>query len=369
MKLTIEQKIFITIIFLAGFISSYFMFFNKTESNKDLQTTNVAQTSNNKNIHSGSYGKNFSPTEIREELNQVETDLYSYKEQLKSLDLRLEEENQLIEDIKIELKQKSTINIFNNNNWYDIFSIYQTYNKKESDIEFLKTSLEEKEKDNKEKMKQRNEINEKIKLLDSKEKQLKEYLTKILKIDSSVDFSVIDSKIEMENIDRIKKDKIDNFMKDNKIDMSSIIDNNKTYSLSTKGMVVANLPPFIMPTHGTITSDFGYRTHPIFKTQKFHSGTDIGVDYNTPIKASNYGLVVYSGWYGGFGNTVILSHDDGVYTLYGHNSEVKVQEGEMVKQGQVIALAGSTGYSTGPHCHFSMWINNALVDPMEHVND
>ena len=108
--------------------------------------------------------------------------------------------------------------------------------------------------------------------------------------------------------------------------------------------------------------------HILFLKHK-NSILDIGVDYNTPIKASNYGLVVYSGWYGGFGNTVILSHDDGVYTLYGHNSEVKVKEGEMVKQGQVVALAGSTGYSTGPHCHFSMWINNALVDPMEHVAD
>lgn len=361
MKLTIEQKIFITIVLLAGMLGGYFMFFNKEEPTTISQNNQYQQE---KVQTSGTYGKNLSPTEIREELNQVETDLSSDKEQLQELNKKLAEENETIKNIKISLKEKSTVNIFNNNAWYDILSIYQTYRKKESDVDFLKLSLEEKEKENSHILKQIAEITEKIEKLESREKTLKDYLSQLLEIDSSVDFSIIDSKIEMENIDRIKKDKIDSFMKDNKVDMSDFV---KDVGVDYGNKVIANLPPFIMPVHGDITSDFGYRTHPIFGTQKFHSGTDIGVDYNTPIRASNYGLVVYSGWFDGFGNTVILSHDDGVYTLYGHNSEVKVSKGEMVRQGDIIALAGSTGYSTGPHCHFSMWVNNALVDPMSYV--
>ena len=369
LKLTIEQKIFIVLIVLAGLISGYIMFF---PSEKKDNNVSVQKETSSKDIDSDSdsFNRSLSPSETRDKINKIENELSELKEKLHELNKKLDEENEMIDEMKIALKEKTTINIFNNNAWYDIISIYETYSQKESDISFLKNSLEEKNKDNKELNKQISDIQEKIKLLEQQEKSLKEALAQFIKTNPSVDFSFIDSEIEMENIDRIKKDKIDSFMKENQIDPTTLVGEDiSVYPTNVKGMIVRNLPPFIMPTHGTITSNFGYRIHPIFKTEKYHSGTDIGVDYGTPIKASNYGLVVYSGWYGGFGNTIILSHAEGVYTLYGHNSELKVNEGEIVRQGQIIALAGSTGYSTGPHCHFSMWINNALVDPLENVND
>lgn len=369
MNLSIGQKIFITLIIISGLISGYIMF---SPLERKTNNTSIEKESLSKDMDYGYFNSNLSPSETRDKINKIENELSSYKEELRELNKKLDEENKLIEEIKITLKEKSTINVFNNNKWYDIISIYQTYSQKESDISFLKISLEEKNKVNSKLNEQISDIQEKIKILEQQEKSLKESLVQLMKINPSVDFSSMDSKIEMENIDRIKKDKIDSFMKENTVDPTKLVGEdaqNYSFTSNSKGMIVKNLPPFIMPTHGTITSNFGYRIHPISGTKKYHSGIDIGVDYGTPIKASNFGLVVYSGWYGGFGNTIILSHAEGVYTLYGHNSELKVNEGEIVRQGQIVALAGSTGYSTGPHCHFSMWINNALVDPLEHTDD
>ena len=121
------------------------------------------------------------------------------------------------------------------------------------------------------------------------------------------------------------------------------------------------------PCSGPITSPFGYRTHPIFGTTIFHAGIDIGVDYGTPIHAADSGVVVYSGWISGYGNAVIIDHGGGVSTLYGHNQSLAVSEGQSVFKGSVIAYAGSTGNSTGPHCHFEVDVNGSPVNPMGYL--
>lgn len=119
----------------------------------------------------------------------------------------------------------------------------------------------------------------------------------------------------------------------------------------------------IWPISGPITSEFGWRTHPIFGTARFHSGLDIGGDYGMPIYAAAGGTVIYAGWISGYGNAVIIDHGGGVTTLYGHNDSLNVSEGENVAQGQVIAMCGSTGNSTGPHCHFEVRENGEPVSP------
>ena len=119
----------------------------------------------------------------------------------------------------------------------------------------------------------------------------------------------------------------------------------------------------IWPISGPITSEFGWRTHPIFGTSRFHSGLDIGGDYGMPIYAAASGTVIYAGWISGYGNAVIIDHGGGVTTLYGHNDSLNVSEGENVAQGQVIAMCGSTGNSTGPHCHFEVRENGEPVSP------
>lgn len=108
------------------------------------------------------------------------------------------------------------------------------------------------------------------------------------------------------------------------------------------------------PVSGEITSPYGYRVHPIWGTTIYHSGIDIGVDEGTPVHAADGGVVVWSGWMGGYGYAVVIDHGNGLSTLYGHNSELAVDEGQSVAKGQVISYAGSTGNSTGPHVHFEV---------------
>lgn len=121
------------------------------------------------------------------------------------------------------------------------------------------------------------------------------------------------------------------------------------------------------PCSGPITSPFGYRTHPIFGTTIFHAGIDIGVDYGTPIHAADSGVVVYAGWISGYGNAVIIDHGGGISTLYGHNQSLAVSEGQSVSKGAVVAYAGSTGNSTGPHCHFEVDVNGSPVNPLGYL--
>ena len=124
---------------------------------------------------------------------------------------------------------------------------------------------------------------------------------------------------------------------------------------------------FMWPCSGPITSYYGWRTHPIFGTTKYHSGMDIAVDTGTPIQAADSGTVVYSGWLGGYGNCVMIDHGGGLVTLYGHNSALNVSEGQYVNKGTVIAYAGSTGYSTGPHCHFEVRLHGELTEPLNYL--
>ncbi len=123
----------------------------------------------------------------------------------------------------------------------------------------------------------------------------------------------------------------------------------------------------IYPLTGPVTSEFGWRTHPIFGGSKFHSGIDIGGDYGMEIKAARGGVVSHAGWIDGYGNTVMIEHGGGLVTLYGHNQSLAVSVGQTVKQGQVIAYCGSTGNSTGPHCHFEVRLNGEPVSPYDYL--
>ena len=124
---------------------------------------------------------------------------------------------------------------------------------------------------------------------------------------------------------------------------------------------------FMWPCNGPFTSYYGWRTHPIFGTTKYHSGMDIAVDSGTPIHAADSGTVVYSGWLGGYGNCVMIDHGGGLVTLYAHNSALNVGEGQYVSKGTVVAYAGSTGYSTGPHCHFEVRLHGELTEPLNYL--
>ncbi|MGV0023550.1 murein hydrolase activator EnvC family protein [Phormidesmis priestleyi] len=132
------------------------------------------------------------------------------------------------------------------------------------------------------------------------------------------------------------------------------------------GIVALGTGIMSYPSDGEITSGFGWRMHPILGYQRFHSGVDFGADSGSVIRAADRGVVIFAGWYGGYGNAVIIDHGNNITTLYGHTSELYVSEGQSVERGQPIAAVGSTGLSTGPHLHFEVRQAGEPIDPMSY---
>ena len=118
-----------------------------------------------------------------------------------------------------------------------------------------------------------------------------------------------------------------------------------------------------LPVNGPITSVVGMRIDPFDGTWRHHNGIDIAVPDGTPVKAVANGTVLYSGLRSGYGWTVLVEHDNGMITLYAHNSRITAEAGQLVKRGETIALSGNTGRSTGPHVHFEAWQAGANITP------
>lgn len=121
---------------------------------------------------------------------------------------------------------------------------------------------------------------------------------------------------------------------------------------------------FVWPVSSTyITSRAGYRVHPISGETKYHSGMDIAADSGSPVWAAASGTVSLAGWNGGYGYCIMIDHDNGLTTLYGHLSSIGVSVGQSVTAKQSIGAVGSTGLSTGPHLHFEIRSGGACMDP------
>jgi murein DD-endopeptidase MepM/ murein hydrolase activator NlpD len=122
------------------------------------------------------------------------------------------------------------------------------------------------------------------------------------------------------------------------------------------------------PVSGTITSPFGYRRNPFGGGMEFHQGLDIAAPMGTTITAAASGTVISAGWYGGYGNYILIDHGGGMATGYGHCSQIFVSVGQKVQKGQAIGAVGSTGASTGPHVHFEVRMNGKPVDPAAYLH-
>ncbi len=154
------------------------------------------------------------------------------------------------------------------------------------------------------------------------------------------------------------KKQLDQFEKEAK-DLEKVI-----LQLQSEGDYIGGVMKWPVTGHTRISSPYGNRIHPILKTKRFHSGIDIPAPTGTNIVAAASGKIAFAGTQGGYGKTVIVDHGGGIMTLYAHNSQLVVSKGDQVNQGSVIAKAGSTGMSTGPHSHFEVRKNGKYVDPM-----
>jgi murein DD-endopeptidase MepM/ murein hydrolase activator NlpD len=153
---------------------------------------------------------------------------------------------------------------------------------------------------------------------------------------------------EITNLIDLQKDNYDNFIKE-----------------LEKQLKYLECRPDKWPVSGRITSKFAYRIHPISGKRQFHDGLDIANDSGTKIVAAGSGIVTYSGWNGGYGRVIIISHGYGYKSVYAHNRKNLVAVGERVKKGQVIAELGNTGRSTGPHLHFEVYYKGNKIDPLK----
>ena len=123
----------------------------------------------------------------------------------------------------------------------------------------------------------------------------------------------------------------------------------------------------LWPAAGSVTSGYGYRTHPIFGDTRLHAGIDIGAAYGAPVIASDSGTVVFAGVMSGYGNAIVIDHGGGLATTYNHLSSFTVASGQAVKRGAQIGAVGCSGYCTGPHLHFEVRVDGNPVDPMPYL--
>lgn len=146
-----------------------------------------------------------------------------------------------------------------------------------------------------------------------------------------------------------------------------LVDHPPTPSVSPRRLRPRTAPPSDLylgrPVNGTLTSRFGRRLHPVLKQWRFHAGVDLAARRGASVWAAADGRVVFAGWRGEYGFTIIIRHGDGSETLYGHLDAIHVLVGMDVTGGTIIGGVGQTGRATGPHLHFERRRNGAAVDP------
>ncbi|MGB5758466.1 MAG: peptidoglycan DD-metalloendopeptidase family protein, partial [Acidimicrobiales bacterium] len=124
---------------------------------------------------------------------------------------------------------------------------------------------------------------------------------------------------------------------------------------------------FQWPISAPVTSEYGYRIHPVYGSRRLHAGMDLGAAGGTPIAASNDGVVIFAGTQGGYGRTVIVDHGGGVTTLYAHMSKIGSSQGQAVSRGDIVGFVGATGTATGNHLHFEVRVNGGPVNPRNYL--
>jgi len=148
------------------------------------------------------------------------------------------------------------------------------------------------------------------------------------------------------------------------ISLDEVVEKTVTTSLGNRAPSANSaIEPHLPPVGGAISSGVGMRVDPIDGKPRYHNGIDIAIPEGTPVRPAATGVVVYSGQRPGYGYTILIEHDNGMVTLYGHNSRLMASPGQMVDTGTVIAYSGNTGRSTGPHLHFEAWQAGVNVTP------
>lgn len=303
-----------------------------------------------------------------EDISSLETELAELQEKIDEITLKLDAvEKQYIENEEL-LQQRLIANyeagdityldiLMNSSNIVDFISNYYVI---EELIKYDVELLEQIENERQEIENSKRELDEKKATLKTK-KAKKEQLSiitqnnKIVKEQNVAKLSIEEQELQ-QKITEYKEEeaRIEALIK--------IATNEYEYTGDYTGGVMA----WPVAKSGTyITSGYGIREHPIQGIVKSHTGIDIGnAGFGAPVIAASDGVVTMAGYYGGYGNCVIINHGNGISTLYGHGQTILTEVGKEVKKGDLIMEVGSTGVSTGPHLHFEVRINGSCTDPM-----
>ena len=193
-------------------------------------------------------------------------------------------------------------------------------------------------------------------------------------IPDSARASALEKQLEITSIERMRDNELVNSIESSLKNLTSRMNMQKvSYTeldelLKNKEQLLAHTPaiqPVSNKDLNRVASGFGYRVDPVYKTIKFHAGLDFAAPQGTPIYATADGTVTTAGNTGnGYGNHVVINHGYGYETLFGHMVRVKARPGQKIRRGEVIGWVGSTGKSTGPHCHYEVHKNSQKMDPV-----
>lgn len=168
------------------------------------------------------------------------------------------------------------------------------------------------------------------------------------------------------DLDRLAKAQVDlgKLLRQSKFENENF---NQIYQTILKRKQVLDHTPSIPPVSGYLTRGYGLRIDPFTGARQHHMGVDLAAQMGTPVFATADGVVDFSGWKEGLGNLIILNHLHGYKTYYGHLSKIEVYRGQKIIRGQVIGKVGSTGYSTGPHLHYEVHLQEQALDPLRYI--
>lgn len=247
----------------------------------------------------------------------------------------------------------------------DIAEYQQTLKDDLADVEKVKADLETKQADLDDVISQKNaEIN---KYSDDVEMQ-KALAAEYAKQESELDDKLAElARQEQQRLEEERKQREAEQQQQDNNGGSDNSGSDSDNSGSNNGGSTTGSGQFIWPVSGPITDYFGPRESPTAGASSNHMGIDIGCSYGVPIAAADAGVVTVAEWGESGGNYVMIDHNNGFVTMYLHNSSLAVSVGDVVSQGQTIAYAGSTGYSTGTHCHFSVFLNGSYVNPLDYL--
>ncbi|MBQ3408876.1 MAG: peptidoglycan DD-metalloendopeptidase family protein [Clostridia bacterium] len=336
-------------------------------------------------------------SEITDSIDNVETEIDTLAEKIEGLNVSISEKEADLKEKETLLDERLTVTYMNEGtnpymealfsggivnfvSNYDMIKQIAEYDTNLiNEVKEVKSTLEsekqeaedskiEKEKKNEELKSLKSKKQEKVNSLTDEQKEIQakadEYDSQMKLMQKKEKEAVAAEKAAVEAAKKAAAAKTTNSSSNSSSGSSSSSSSSSTSSVSSSGKFL-----WPVPSSSYVSSNWGYRIHPIYGTKKLHAGMDIAASTGANIVAAESGTVILSSWgyNGGYGNYIIISHGNGYTTRYAHCSNLYVKVGDTVSRGQVIAAVGSTGASTGPHCHFEVRINGESKNPVNYL--